>query len=425
MQQIKKHYHWVIAAVVLVQLIVCGGINNNLSIFTIPVTEGLGISRSAYSIAFGLKGITSFLGTFFSGAILLHFGYRKPVLSCLVVAMTGLGILSLSENAVTLGIGFMILGLADGICITAGPARIVSVWFHKHQGTVLGCVNAATGLGGSLMCLLLSGVIGSAGWNMAYLTGVILVAVIGVIILITVRDRPRDMGLRPYGEGEVLQNKKHRRADEHWIGYTEAQMKRTPVFYMMIAGTFLSYLFAGIAHGVFVPHMQDSGLTAQEAATMQSTLMLVLAVLKIGLGVLSDAVGSKWTFLMCMVGSIVSQFLLLNVTNTGSALAAALVYTLALPLTSLMIPLLSAALFGYQAQAKCLGIFLAVGTIAGTIAPIIANSVYDTVGSYHPVFWGAAIGMAAMIPLYLWMYQLADRDKKRILTELEAEQVKE
>lgn len=420
MQKIKKHYHWVIVAVVLLQLIVCGGVNNNLSIFTIPVTEGLGISRSTYSIAFGLKGITSFLGTFFSGAILLHFGYRKPVLSCMVVAMTGLTIMSLSENAVTFGIGCLLLGLADGICTTAGPARIVSVWFHKHQGTVLGCVNSATGLGGSLMCLILSGVIAGAGWKMAYLTGAILIGVMSVIILLTIRDRPRDIGLRPYGEGEALQKKKHRRADEHWIGYTEAQMKRAPVFYMMIVCTFLSDLFAVIAMGVFVPHLQDSGLSVQDAATMQSTLMLVLAVLKIGLGVMSDAVGSKRTFVMCMVGSVLSQFLLMGVTNTGSALVATLVYTMALPLTSLMIPLLSSALFGYQAQAKCLGIFLAAATVAGTIAPIIANSIYDLLGSYKMVFWGAAIGMAVMIPLYLLMFRLADRDKKKILAELEA-----
>ena len=421
MQKIKKHYHWVIVAVVLLQLIVCGGVNNNLSIFTIPVTEGLGISRSTYSLALGLKGITSFLGTLFSGALLLHFGYRKPVLTCMVIAMTGFGIMSLSENAAMLGIGCMVLGLADGICTTAGPARIVSVWFHKHQGTVLGCVNSATGLGGSLMCLILSGVIAGAGWKMAYLTGAILIGVMSVIILLTIRDRPGDMGLRPYGEGEALKKKKQRRADEHWIGYTEAQMKRSPVFYMMIVCTFLSDLFAVTASWIFVPHLQDSGLTAQQAATMQSILMLALAGLKIGLGVMSDTVGSKRTFVMCMVGSVLSQFLLLNVTNTGSALAATLVYTIALPLTSLMIPLLSSALFGYQAQAKCLGIVLAAATVAVTVAPIIANTVYDMVGTYHPVFWGAAIGMAVMIPVYLWMFRLADRDKKKILAALEAQ----
>lgn len=422
MRSIKKHYHWVIAAVVLVQIIAYGGVLNNLPIFTIPVTEGLGISRSTYSLAYSMMGFAAILGTFFSGSLLLHFGYRKPVLSCLIIASIAFATLASSENAVTLGIGFMLLGLTNGICVSAGPARIISIWFQKHQGTVLGCVNSATGLGGSLMCILLTAVITGSGWSGAYWVGAILLAVTAVIMLLIVRDRPQDMGLKPYGQGEGLKKKKHRRADEHWIGYTEAQLKRTPVFYMMIVCTFFSDMFAVIALGVFVPHLQDSGLSVQDAATMQSTLMLVLAALKIGLGVMSDAVGAKRTFVMCMVGGVASQLMLLGVKDTGSALVATLLYTFPLPLTSLMIPLLTSALFGYQAQAKCLGIVLAAASVGGTIAPIIANSVYDMMGSYHPVFWGAAIGMAVMIPVYLWMFRLADRDKKKILAELEKEE---
>jgi sugar phosphate permease len=422
MRFIKKHYYWVIVAVVLIQLIVCGGTNNNLqSLFTIPVSEGLRISRSTFALLGSLKGITSVIGTFISGALLLKYGYRKPVIACLLLAMSGLLLMSGNGGIGMYATGMTILGLADGICITAGPARIVSVWFRKHQGTVMGLVTAATGLGGSLMCLLLSGVMENSGWQAAYMAAAICVAAVAVLLFITVRDRPQNMGLKPYGEGEGIKNKKHRRTDEHWIGYSEKQMYRTPVFYLMIVGTFLSYFCSVIPCGVLVPHLQASGLTVQQATAMQSTLMLVLAGVKFLLGILSDAVGSKKVFMFCLMANVGVLVLFTLVTGPGMALLAVLAYTITLPLTSVMIPLLSSALFGYQSQAKCLGVFLAMGSASGMLAPIAANAVFDSIGSYNPVFLVCAAVTAVLVVVYFVMYRLADRDKKRILAEHESQ----
>lgn len=57
-KSVKNHYHWVIAAVAVVQMLIYGGAVNNFSGYhMIPVTEALNISRTAFSLAESIRSI--------------------------------------------------------------------------------------------------------------------------------------------------------------------------------------------------------------------------------------------------------------------------------------------------------------------------------------------------------------------------------
>ena len=416
MSFIKKHYHWLIVGLVLIQLTIHGGTNNNFAtLFFLPVSQSFGVSRSVFSIATSLKAIASVLGTFLSGVILLRFGYRKSVFASLLVGVCALCILSASNDMLLYSVGCVIWGLADGVCINSGPPRLVSAWFHRHQGAVLGTVTAATGLGGSLMCIILSGIIEKSGWKSAFSTAAILMGIVALLVLILVRDRPEDKGLKPFGEGQrVIKKREH---NDHWIGYTFQQMRRSPVFYLMILFTFVSCFFSGGMLAIMIPHLQDVGLTQSQAASMQSTMMLVLAGVKFACGFFSDKVGAKWVTMFCLACTGIAAALFPFVSGTGLALVAAIIFSASLPLTSVMVPLLSSALFGYQAQASCLSIVMAIISLAGIVSGPTANVIFDTVGSYNLFFWICAIGSGALLVLYPVMYKLSDKGKARILSE--------
>ena len=417
MSFIKKHYHWLIVALVLLQLTIHGGTNNNLTLFFLPVSEDFGVSRSAFSLATSLKAVASVLGTFLSGAVLLRHGYRKSVFFFLLIGITGFCILSASNNLFLYSVGLIVFGLADGVCINAGPPRIINSWFHRHQGAVLGAVTAATGLGGSLMCLILSGIIETSGWKNAYLTAAILLGIVALLILILVRDRPEDKGLKPFGEGQRVIKKKE--GDDHWIGYTFQKMVKSPEFYLMIVFTFISCFFSGGMLAIVIPHLQDVGLSASQAASMQSTMMLVLAGVKFACGFFSDKVGAKWVTLFCLACTAIGAVLFPFAGSTSVALITVIIYSASLPLTSVMVPLLSSALFGYQSQATCLSIFMGIISLAGIVSGPTANLIFDKMGSYDPFFWICAVGSAALMVLYPVMYRLADKDKARILAQQE------
>ena len=157
MNGIRKHYHWAIALVVLIELAVFSGILNNIiGLHLIPVTEDLGISRGSFSLAFSIRPLLGFFSTLFSGVLFVKHGYRKLASIFLLVAAIAFGLLGISQNFLMLAIASAILGLSEGFCTTAAASRMVNTWFHSHQGMILGLVTASTGLGGSLFSVVLS-----------------------------------------------------------------------------------------------------------------------------------------------------------------------------------------------------------------------------------------------------------------------------
>jgi MFS family permease len=113
-----------------------------------------------------------------------------------------------------------------------------------------------------------------------------------------------------------------------------------------------------------------------------------------------------------MAFDVAGMILLTMVTGMTSAIIAIVIYSLALPILTVVIPLLGASLFGYQAQAKYTGIFLSMVSAASIVASPISNAIYDKIGTYTPVFYAAAGISVLLIGMYLVMYRLADKQKK-------------
>ncbi len=412
---VKKHYHWIIVAAVLLELFVYGGICNNLnSLFVIPVTEGLGISRTSFSFAWLLKSIISFAGALLSGMLLRQFGYRKCVGTLLITGALGLILLSCSKDVFMLCVGAGIVGFSDGACMTAGPSRIINSWFYRHRGTVLGCVTAATGLGGSVICIVLTGIMEKNSWQTAYFFDGILLLFMSLLIWLVIKDRPENMGLKPYGEG-TPNSKQQKTKNTQWEGYSLKELYRKPSFYMMLAGTALSCFLAYMPFMSAVPHLQDCGLSQQQATLMQSVMLLALAASKLLAGVLCDKIGAKLVTVLCLVSTLLCLVCMTAVSNLLTATVSMILLAMALPLTALVVPLLTTEVFGYKGQTTAIGICVSMVQIGGMVAGPVVQSTFDTLGSYRPAYWAGAIGTVLVICLYLVMYWLAEKDKKKHL----------
>ena len=423
--KIRSNYHWVIAVVVLIEMLVWGGIGNNINgLFVIPVTESLGVSRGSYSLVMSLSSLMGFVSTMVSGMLFMQFGYKKLVVAGLVAASAALCFLFGSgKNLATLGFGVAIYGLCGGLCSTAGMTKIIGDWFHKKRGLVLGLVSSATGFGGSLFCVLLTNVTQHHGWRMAYRAAGVFALVTAVLLLLTIKNRPDDLKLRPYGEGQLPTKKRHRggHSEVNWPGFSLPELLRKPTFYLMMAVTLLSCLSMYMAFYIVVPHMQDRGLTADQAATVQSVMLLGLSVAKILSGLLCDIIGPKWVTVLCMVFGIVGMWLMADVTQMTAALIIISIYTMSLPLTTITVPLLTTELFGYRAHDTAVGLLLSMVSVGGMIASPVINLMYDAMGSYQPGLKVAAVLGVVILALYEVLYFLAKRDKRVTQAEREAE----
>lgn len=419
---IKAHYHWVIAAVVLIEMTIYGGLVNNLSsMYLIPVTTSFGVSRSTYSLTLSLRSLLSFLSGMFSSVMFLRFGYRKLVTVGLVGGALALLLMSNSRGIIGIGFGMFMLGVCESMYSTIGVTKVIGDWFHKHRGKVLGLVTAATGIGGSLFCMIQSRMIQKSGWSSSYRFSALMLVLTAALMVLVVRNRPDDLKLRPYGEGTLPKKNRHRGgvAQDNWPGYSLGELIRRPTFILMIAGTFLSSFCLYMAFYVVVPHVQDCGLSATQAATLQSVMLLSLAVSKLLTGSLSDLIGGKNVTLVCLTCGIAGLWLLSSVSGMANGAAAVAIFSMGLPLTSLTIPMLNTQLFGYRAHDTATGLFMSIVAVGGMVATPVCNIAYDLLGSYRPVFRAAAILALATMGLFFVLYRMADRDRKKWYAERE------
>ena len=198
---IHEHYHIVIAVVALFAYTVFGGLMNNISsLYLVPVSETLGVSRTSVSLTSSIRSVCTFLANMMFGVVYGKFGFRKLCTLGFVVCGLSFAGLGSAQTVITYGIFCALIGIFDTFCNTASLSKLVNEWFESHRGLVLGLVTASSGIGGSLFSMILSGIIEKNGWRMAHIVSGITLIITGVIVFILIRTKPSDMGLEPFNE---------------------------------------------------------------------------------------------------------------------------------------------------------------------------------------------------------------------------------
>lgn len=407
----KKHYHWVIAAVALLQLLIYGGAVNNFSSFhVVPVTEALGISRTAFSLAGSLQGAVGVLSILMAGVLIQRIGYRRMVAIGLSACAAAYVLFSLMNSYWMLILGCSMVGLASGICTTSSVSLLLNRWFHKYRGTVLGIVSTATSLGSSLLGPIQAHAIDNVSWRLSFVIVAALQVLIALIVFLLVRNKPEDMGLKPLGFGEQTVTKK--KTSPQWVGFTMQELKKQPGFYMLAVCALLTVFAVSSTSYNIVPYFRDCGMTATRASRLYSIMMLILSGVKLLAGVLCDAIGAKRVAVICQLSCATGVALLLLLPQTDIAMIAALiVFDFAMPATTLLFPLLSVELFGYQAQNQFMGVIMAMTSASTILSGPISNFIYDTVGSYVPVFLCSITVALMLVIAYLILFGIVKKGR--------------
>lgn len=410
-KKIRQNYHWVIALLAFLEMIMFGGLLNSAGVYMIPICETLGVTRGSYALATMPYSITCTLSTMVSGYLFQKFGYKKSAIASLILITVSLVITATCKTLWGFCFSKILLGMGYGVCFTAGAVRIVKDWFFKHQGLMVGLVSMSSGLGGSLLTVVLTELIEQYSWRTANMVTAVVMGLIALSYLL-LRDRPEEMGLRPFGYGELPKKKKRVRQEDHdWAGFSFQELLKHPLFYVMSVATLVSCVLLYLTSGVVIPYFQDQGFSPADAAMYQSVYMLALAGAKLLCGALCDKIGPKPVTIICMVCAAAGQWILGVTADPILSYVGILLFAVGLCMSSIMIPMLSAPLFGYQACLSVNGIFLAMASLATIFSSPISNLFYDKIGSYSPVFRVAAIANGILIAVYFLMFAMAKREK--------------
>ena len=413
---LHKNYHWVVALIMFLMAFAYGGAGNNLASLHIkPVSEYLGISRATFSLAGSARTFVSMVSTFFSGFFITRFGIRRCSSFGMLAGTVGYGLLACVKNVTMLSVANGLLGISSAFCSTSAAVYVARVWFHRHSGTVLGVITAATGLGGSMLCTIQTAAMEISGFRGSYTVCAVAMAFCGLLVALFVRNKPQDIGLVPLGDGETVTGRRSTNKVPSFAGFPMQELWKSGPFYLILLCVVSAGVSVYLAFTVVHPYIVDCGYTPAQASAVQSTMMLLLTGVKILTGYLNDHLGAKRVYLMVTATAVISLAMLGMTQNYYLIFAAVIVYTCSLPLTTLLFPLLASDFFGYRAQPQYTGIILSVLSVTSFGGEYFSNMIRDRLGSYQGAFFlGAGLALLSILLFfiaYLWNKKAKSKDQ--------------
>ena len=425
-QQTKKlDYKWIILISCFLMEFICLGFgSSNPGLYTGAVTSALDISRSLYSIGTSIRYIVQVATGLFFGSLIQKFGAKKMV-------AIGLGSLTLSvlircvaTNIVHIYIGCALWGL--GMVFSGGTmaSTIVRRWFHQDIGKYTGIVMSANGIGGAVAAQIISPIINNGeafGYQKAYLLSAVLSLVVSIVVLIFLRENPANAPVST----EVDKKKKIRSAA--WPGIEFSRVKKKVYFYLTFLFIFLTGISMQSVGTISIVYMEDLGFNAGFVAATATVSSLVLTFAKILMGFTYDKRGLQFTLILSHLCVIIGFLLkaILNISGIGTlgmvcAMTATVLSTIALPLETVMIPLISNDLFGTASYDKVLGIFYSANSLGLCLGSPICDLYRDLAGgSYESCYW-FFIGLMIVVLLgFQLVIRAARKDKEHILQNIE------
>ena len=381
----RMFYGWRVAAASFVVLFVIVGIvYYSFPVFYAPLIEEFGWTRAQVTAGFAISIVI--IGPLFgisTGFFIDRFGPRRILLVGLLFAGTaflGYGWMH------SLGAYYFFYFLQTAGYVVAGPIPnqvLISNWFNRLRGRAMGGAYVGIGIGGAAAPLVAQFLIDHAGWRWAMraISASILLVLIPITLKL-VRNRPSDLNLLADGAtpGES-------RAPTSVEGFDSlADVLRTPAFWLIALGSFMSIGAIGGVIQHLVLYLRDSGFPAQQAARVASILLVSSIIGRIIMGWLADRFPKKYVMLAACL-SVAGAVPLLYSPNLGTmAYVFAVIFGFGMGADYMMIPLITAECFGLRSLGRIMGVIITTDSLGQAFAPVVVGHIFDVTKSYNWAF---------------------------------------
>ena len=378
----KFFYGYIVALAAFLIMVVTWGAFYSFGVFFKPVLTEFGWTRAATSGAYSLSFVLSGFIGIFAGRLSDRLGPRIVMTGCGL--FLGLGYLLMSQvnaiwqlylfNGVIVGIGL------SGAYVPA--ISTVSRWFVRRRGLMTGIVVAGIAAGTMVIPPVANWLISSYGWRTSYNIIGIIVLVLMILAAQFLRRDPSQMGLSPYGEGEVEQESLNLEAR----GFSLQRAIHTGQFWMLCV-MFLCFEFCVNTIMVhIVPHATDLKISAASAVNILAIIGGLGVAGRIIMGSAGDRIGNKLAITTCFILMSAALLWLLATKELWMFYLFAVIFGFAYGGYSPLISLMVAELFGLSSLGVILGAVTFSLTIGAAIGPTLAGRIFDITSSYQPAF---------------------------------------
>jgi len=325
------------------------------------VTSGNALSKLVIGPLFG----------FVAGWLVDRFGPRLLMMAGMLMAggaVIGLG----GMSALWMFYLFYLFNAVGYVCGGPLPNQVLlSRWFDKGRGKVMGFAYLGIGIGGALVPLLSNWLTSELGWRWSLRALGLLMIVLALPMTFIIRDSPRGM-VEKQNEATVA---------------PMGGVFRSRAFYLLVLGSMCSIGAVGGANQHLKLYLSlDQHYEPTDAARIISLVLTFSIIGRLLMGWLSDYLPKKYVMLLIyllVAGAI--PILFLSSQSSFMYLFAGL-FGLGLGGEYLIIPLIAAELFGVRVLGRLMGVILTADGVAEAACPMLIGYLRDHSTSYRNGF---------------------------------------
>ena len=196
----RIHPAWWVAAVTFLALVGAAAFRAVPGVLIDPLRDEFGWSVSTISAAVAVNMALYGLTAPFAAALMERFGIRRVVMCALLVVALGSGLTVFMTTSWQLILLWGVLvGLGTGSMALSLVATVTGRWFVARRGLVSGILTAGSAAGQLIFLPLVAWIDSVWGWRAASLGTTAAALAVLPLVAWLLRDRPRDLGVTPYG----------------------------------------------------------------------------------------------------------------------------------------------------------------------------------------------------------------------------------
>jgi MFS family permease len=331
------------------------------------VTSGNAFSKLLIGPIFG----------FFAGWLVDRFGPRRLMIAGVLIA--GVALIGLGSISTLVWFYFFYMFNALGYVCGALPTQvIVSRWFVKSRGKAMGLAYLGIGFGGAAVPWVSSFLYSHYGWQTALRTLGGLVIVISLPFALLMKEPPA-----PKSSLKVNVSADLRKAF------------KTLALWLIILGSMCSIAAVSGAQQNLKLLLSFDRQYGQNLSARILSLVLACSIIgRILFGWMADRFSKRYVMLsIYLLVAVAIPFLFLGESIATIEVAAA-IFGVALGGDYMIIPLMTAEIFGLEILGRLMGVILAAGGVAEALSPWCIGYLRDATGTYR-------IGCAVLVAMAL------------------------
>jgi len=290
------HYGWVIVAVTFLTTLTTAGAMGLPGALILPLSREFGWDVAQISSAIAVRLVLFGLMAPVAAALMETYGVRRIIIFAICLIISGLLLALLMTRVWHLVLLWgIVVGIGTGMTALVLGAIIATRWFVARRGLVVGMLTASSATGQLLFLPFAAWLVDHVGWRYALVPTICALVVVGLLVVLFMRDRPSDVGLAAFGEAPTAAKPVTAPAPGFtWAFVVLRDAARSPAFWVLAGTFFICGLSTnGLIQSHFISLCADFGMPSVEAASTLAMMGVFDLFGTIGSGWLSDRYDSR------------------------------------------------------------------------------------------------------------------------------------